>query len=337
MGWKKEKDKFFKKVENEGKKFLQNIVKDEDNTNVKQISPPTVAPPLVSTSAQPLNTPDNEIQNEDPDFILISKVKLDKKKPIGQGAYGVVYSGTLNENQPIAAKRIVKTDLDDSALKEMKFLKSVKSDLVLTCHGFSEDEDFFYIILEKMHCNLFQYLFEKNQNLELNKRIKIILQVARSIDCLHQQKITHLDVKPSNFLVNEDGSIIKIADFGISKEKKTNNTSFTLKFSHLGTSGYQAPELFVNGDFGPHSDIYSFGIMMFEIVFGKSPYTEDELSDFEEFKKDVRKGKRPNLDSFELKDVNKMILVGLMKQCWDTNKYNRPTASEIVDLLKELE
>jgi hypothetical protein len=49
--------------------------------------------------------------------------------------------------------------------------------------------------------------------------------------------------------------------------------------------------------------------MMYEIVFGKSPYTEDELSDFIEFKKDVRKGKRPNLDSFDLKDVNKLILV----------------------------
>jgi hypothetical protein len=65
-------------VENEGKKFLQNIVKDEDNTNVQQI-PPTVAPPLVSTSAQLLNTPDNEIQNEDPDFILISKVNIVQK------------------------------------------------------------------------------------------------------------------------------------------------------------------------------------------------------------------------------------------------------------------
>jgi hypothetical protein len=64
-------------VENEGKKFLQNIVKDEDNTNVQQI-PPTVAPPLVSTSAQLLNTPDNEIQNEDPDFILISKVMVNE-------------------------------------------------------------------------------------------------------------------------------------------------------------------------------------------------------------------------------------------------------------------
>jgi hypothetical protein len=85
-------------VENEGKKFLQNIVKDEDNTNVQQIPPPTVAPPLVSTSAQPLNTPDNEIQNEDPDFILISKVMVNESlvnqlRPITSE----VFSTSMNE------------------------------------------------------------------------------------------------------------------------------------------------------------------------------------------------------------------------------------------------
>jgi serine/threonine protein kinase len=158
--------------------------------------------------------------------------------------------------------------------------------------------------------------------------------VIKNIDCLHQQNIIHLDVKSSNILMNEDGSIIKIADFGISKVKKTDETSFTVN-SNLGTVGYQAPEIF-NGDFGPHSDIYSLGIMMFEIVFQTSPYTNEELSD-DDFKKSVRKGKRPNLEQFDfLKDEKLTMLIDLMKQCWDLKKNQRPTAAEIIESLNSI-
>jgi serine/threonine protein kinase len=117
--------------------------------------------------------------------------------------------------------------------------------------------------------------------------------------------------------------------------KTTNDTSFT-KNTNLGTLGYQAPELFVNGDFGPHSDIYSFGIMMFEIVFEKAPYTQEEMSNQEEFKKSVRYGKRPNLESVNIDDERLNILVGLMKGCWNSDKNQRPMDEEIVEILNFL-
>jgi histidine kinase len=115
-----------------------------------------------------------------------------------------------------------------------------------------------------MDLNLHQYLVN-TLNIELNRKIEIILEVTRCIDCLHQQNIVHLDVKPSNFLMNEDESIIKISDFGISKSKKTFDTSFTNE-NNLGTIGFQDPELFENGDYGTHNDIYSLGIIMYQIL-----------------------------------------------------------------------
>jgi serine/threonine protein kinase len=358
MGWKKEKDKFFKKVEKEGKNFFQNITRDEtnstDSVNYGQIlsqvlagvaqeqqQPNIIAPPVVITSAPVSTAPEKEILiqqneiNEDSDFIQRSKLFLDKEKMVGKGAYGAVYFGTLFGTIPIAIKKIYKVDFEESGLKEMKFLKSVKSDRVLTCHGYSEDDDFLYVILEQMHCNLFQYL-QNNPELELKRKIKIILEVARCIDILHQQKIVHLDVKSPNILMNQDGSIIKISDFGISKLKSTNDTSFTMKASQLGTIGFQAPELYDDGDYGYYSDIYSFGIMMFEIVFQKSPYTLQEMSNLDNFKREVKNGKRPNLEQFgTIKDLNLLILVGIMKQCWDSKKNKRPTAQEIIELLQD--
>jgi serine/threonine protein kinase len=89
----------------------------------------------------------------------------------------------------------------------------------------------------------------------------------------------------------------------------------TKNSSNFGTIGYQAPELYMNGDFGNHSDIYSFGIMMFEILFEMPPYNFEDIEDQFIFKKDVKNGKRPNLEQFKtVKDVNLMILIGLMKQ-----------------------
>jgi serine/threonine protein kinase len=269
----------------------------------------------------------------DPYLIPFQNLNLKTDKFIGKGGFGVVFFGNLNETIPIAAKKIYKLQFESSALKEMELLQKLDSKHVVKYYGYCETEDFLYIILEQMYCNLFQFLVG-TPNLQLDQKIEIILEIAQCIDCLHQQNIIHLDVKSSNILMNEDGSIIKIADFGISKVKKTDETEFTVN-TNLGTVGYQAPEIF-NGDFGPHSDIYSFGIMMFEIVFQTSPYTNEELSD-DDFKKSVKKGKRPNLEQFDtLIDEKLTMLIDLMKQCWDLKKNQRPTAAEIIESLNSI-
>jgi serine/threonine protein kinase len=327
MGWKNTKDRFLKNVEKEGKKFFQNILNEDI-----QITE-TVAPLLFEKIEIPHIQNSTESKEEDLNLIQFKNLNLEKK-PVGRGAYGVVLFGDLFNTFPIAAKKIYKFDFEESGLKEMKFLKSVDSKNVIKCLGYSETDDFLFVILERMNCNLFQFL-NVNRNLNLKKKIEIIFEIAQGLIILHQQKIIHLDVKPSNILLNGDGSIVKIADFGISKLKTTNDTSFT-KNTNLGTLGYQAPELFVNGDFGPHSDIYSLGIMMFEIVFQTSPYTNEELSD-DDFKKSVRKGKRPNLEQFDfLKDEKLTMLIDLMKQCWDLKKNQRPTAAEIIESLNSI-
>jgi serine/threonine protein kinase len=219
-------------------------------------------------------------------------------------------------------------------LNELSHLKELDSQYVVKYHGFSETDDFLYIILEQMNCNLSQFL-SNHPNLNLNRKIEILLEAANCIHFLHKKNINHLDVKPSNFLLNEDGSIIKIADFGISKVKKTDGTSFTCNHN-LGSNGYQAPEIF-NGDFSPDSDIYSFGIMMFEIIFEKSRYTPKELSDKYLLQSLVKKGKRPNVEQFgNFKDKRLISMVGLMKKCWDFRKNQRPTTEEIIKVLTGL-
>jgi serine/threonine protein kinase len=219
MGWKNTKDRFLKNVEKEGKKFFQNILNEDI-----QITE-TVPPLLVENIEIPQIQNSTESKEEDLNLIQFKNLNLEKK-PVGRGAYGVVLFGDLFDTFPIAAKKIYKIDFEKSGLKEMKFLKSVDSKNVIKCFGYSETDDFLFVILERMNCNLFQFL-NVNRNLNLKKKIEIIFEIAQGLIILHQQNIIHLDVKPSNILLNEDRSIVKIADFGISKVKKTDETEWS--------------------------------------------------------------------------------------------------------------
>jgi serine/threonine protein kinase len=184
-------------------------------------------------------------------------------------------------------------------------------------------------------------------NIDIHRKIHIISEATRCIDCLHQNNIIHLDVKPSNFLVNEDGSVVKICDFGVSKLKLTDNSSFDSEkvfdeasqkmICNIGTLGYQAPELYQNGEFGPKCDIYSLGILIYEIIF-ETPRHDFEVLKDPYFRTNVRfKGLRPNLEPYETTQDEKMKkLIELMNECWDLNKNKRPDAKEIITRLEKL-
>jgi mitogen-activated protein kinase kinase kinase 7 len=191
----------------------------------------------------------------------------------------------------------------------------------------------FYIILEKMHCNLDQFLIS-NSNMNVNKKILILLKIARGLESLHEKNIVHLDIKPPNILLSESGTMVKICDFGISKLKQSNETSFTTNLK-LGTQGYQAPELFTNGDYGFHSDVYSFAFIIFRILFERTPYSFDEMNHYT-FLLEVKKNKRPTWNKNEVKDKKSKQLISLMNECWENNKENRPEISFIVLTLESL-
>jgi serine/threonine protein kinase len=187
-----------------------------------------------------------------------------------------------------------------------------------------------------MHGDLSDYLSKNRNVLSLDKKIEILLKTANCVDFLHGKKIIHFDIKGSNFLVDEHAAIIKIADFGISKLKTTNETSFDSSVEQAGTPGYRPPEL-KEGNYGYHTDVYSFGIMMFEIVFEISRHTDDELLDVD-FQKKVLEGKRPNLEQFgTLSDEKLKKLVELMKECWDSKVNHRPDMKEIIDHLQKIQ
>ena len=188
--------------------------------------------------------------------------------------------------------------------------------------------------------NLFELLYKKkNIFLPWDLRIKILLEISIGMNFLHTNNppIIHRDLKSLNILLTEniskasDLTKIKISDFGLSKILKSldinNNNS-----GQLGTCHWMAPEVIKNNNYTLKADVYSFGILIFEICSRKIPYNGMNLQQIQRFVAE-EKG-RPDINLLE--ENSPIQLVNLMIKCWDDNCNNRPSFSQIIEYLKKL-
>jgi len=111
----------------------------------------------------------------------------------------------------------------------------------------------------------------KHRDLTYMQMLKLCIKLAEGLDFLHQHGVVHRDIKPGNFLFSKDGSKVKIVDFGLSK---SSNTGFFSRFQKEGggTRIYMSPEQLRKQKLDARSDIFSFGITIYELFTGKHPF-----------------------------------------------------------------
>uniref|UniRef100_A0A6N2KT89 non-specific serine/threonine protein kinase n=1 Tax=Salix viminalis TaxID=40686 RepID=A0A6N2KT89_SALVM len=186
---------------------------------------------------------------------------------LGQGGFGSVYKGELPDGEKIAVKRLSKNS--KQGIEE--FTNEVKVIAKLQHHRNLGGEQM--LIYEYMpNKSLDSFLFNETRKLLLDwsKRFDIIVGIARGIPYLHQDsrlRIIHRDLKCSNILLDAEMTP-KISDFGIARIFKSDQTLDKTK-RVVGTFGYMSPEYAVFGKFSVKSDVFSFGVMLLEIVSGK--------------------------------------------------------------------
>uniref|UniRef100_A0A0D9YZF6 Uncharacterized protein n=1 Tax=Oryza glumipatula TaxID=40148 RepID=A0A0D9YZF6_9ORYZ len=303
--------------------------------------------------AENLSAPDTAEDFESIKSALLSLSSLqvatdnfDENKKLGEGGFGAVYKGLLS-GQEVAVKRLVKGSSQG--------LEELKNELVLVAKlhhrnlvrlvGFCLEEGERMLVYEYMHNkSLDTFLFdpEKRRGLDWVTRFKIIEGVARGLQYLHQdsrKKIVHRDMKASNILLDTDMNP-KIGDFGLARlfgQDQTRDVTNRI----VGTFGYMSPEYVMRGQYSTKSDVFSFGVLIIEIVTGQRnsrPYLFEQNEDIiSTVWRRWSEGTVAKMIDHSLgknypeAEVLKCINIGLL--CLQENPVNRPTMADIMVLL----
>ncbi len=142
--------------------------------------------------------------------------------------------------------------------------------------GFDEGSHQHFIVMEHVPGHSCAELLRDQGHLDVEQGVEIIAQACRGLDYAHRNGVIHRDVKPGNLLVS-DSDVVKLADFGIARA--TDQSSITQVGSVLGTAAYLAPEQARGEEAGPRADIYSLGVVAYQLLSGRLPYEANSLSE----------------------------------------------------------
>uniref|UniRef100_A0A0A9F543 Uncharacterized protein n=1 Tax=Arundo donax TaxID=35708 RepID=A0A0A9F543_ARUDO len=206
--------------------------------------------------------------------IAFSTDNFATRTKLGEGGFGAVYKGELEGGQTVAVKRLSKYStqgLEEFKNEVMLIAKLQHVNLVrlLGCCIHGEERILVYEYMENKSLDTF--IFDKKRSAQLNwsKRFDIILGIARGLLYLHQDsryKVIHRDLKAGNILLDKEMNP-KISDFGVARIFGDDTDAHTRKV--VGTYGYMSPEYAMDGVFSVKSDVFSFGVLVLEIVSGR--------------------------------------------------------------------
>ncbi|CAN7011138.1 unnamed protein product [Brassica rapa subsp. trilocularis] len=207
--------------------------------------------------------------------VLIATEHFSDCNKVGKGGFGVVYKGRLLDGQEIAVKRLSEMSAQgtNEFINEVRLIGRLQHINLVQLLGCCVDEGEKILIYEYLeNLSLDSHLFVLSRRCMLNwqMRFDIINGIARGILYLHHDssiRIIHRDLKASNILLDKDMTP-KISDFGMARIFGRDETEANTR-KVVGTYGYMSPEYALDGIFSIKSDIYSFGVLLLEIISGK--------------------------------------------------------------------
>ena len=205
------------------------------------------------------------------DYILV--------EVIGSGQYGRVWRAehlTTKEQyaiKSISIKQISAVDkLKEFVMSEIQCLELMQNKNIVKYYGKLQTPNNYYLIFEFCRGGTLEDIMKKEKMIEEHKAVNMFLQILNAFTELQRLNIMHRDLKPSNVLL--DGSIVKLADFGFCKKMKG---ELDMTKSIVGSPIYMAPELLQGRYYCTKADIWSLGVMLFEMIHGRCPYEENSI------------------------------------------------------------
>jgi serine/threonine-protein kinase len=208
----------------------------------------------------------------------VGKYLIEEK--VGVGGFGTVYKGRDPFIKRAVAIKTCQSDEEEIKkrfFREAEFAGNLHHRNITTIYDFGvTDEGTPYIVQEFLTGDDLDKLAKKREPLPLKRKLAILLDVCEGLGYAHGAGIIHRDIKPSNVRILEDGTV-KLMDFGIAKSMVSQST-LTQTGITLGTASYLAPEQIRGEDLDTRTDLFSLGVLAYELVTGAKPFTGDHIS-----------------------------------------------------------
>ncbi|KAJ4714862.1 Protein kinase family protein [Melia azedarach] len=270
---------------------------------------------------------------------------------IGEGGYGIVYYGVLEDNTKVAVKNLLNNrgQAEREFKVEVEAIGRVRHKNLVRLLGYCAEGAHRMLVYEYVNNgNLEQWLHGDVgpcSPLTWEVRINIILGMAKGLSYLHEglePKVVHRDIKSSNILLDKQWNP-KVSDFGLAKLLGSESSYITTRV--MGTFGYVAPEYASTGMLNERSDIYSFGILIMEVLSGRNPVDygrpPEEVNLIDWLKKMVSNRNPEGVLDPKLpekpssRSLKRVLLVAL--RCVDPNAQKRPKMGHVVHMLEAQE
>jgi eukaryotic-like serine/threonine-protein kinase len=207
------------------------------------------------------------------------------EKELGKGAMGIVYLGKDPKiNRVVAIKTMnLSQEFEDDELDEVKerFFREAETagrlthPNIVTVYDVGEEHDLAYIAMEFLDGHDLMRYTKPDKLLPVKTVIQLVILAADALNYAHQQKVVHRDIKPANVMLIPASSTIKLTDFGIARITDSSKTKTGMV---LGTPSYMSPEQLVGKHIDGRSDLFSLGVMLFQLLVGRLPFKGDSMA-----------------------------------------------------------
>ncbi|MDJ0840046.1 MAG: protein kinase [Acidobacteriota bacterium] len=212
---------------------------------------------------------------------MIKKLgRYDILSVLGRGSMGVVYKGVDPQIGKLVAiktmnpKTMRQKDMQERFYREGSLLGQLQHKNLITVYNVGTDGDICYIAMEFLDGISLDRILERKEPIPLPRILRIVKQVCEGVHAAHKKNITHRDLKPANIFIMEDG-LVKVLDFGVARLQDSDLTNSGML---LGTINYIAPEQITGLTIDHRADIFSLGVILYEMLSGANPFLSRNVS-----------------------------------------------------------
>ncbi|XP_058062989.1 tyrosine-protein kinase hopscotch [Anopheles bellator] len=275
-----------------------------------------------------------------PDYIQHGGARIFFHETLGEGNYGRVYRGTLEEGNTsmVVALKTIHDDrpdmgrVRDDFIREVDIMKSLRHRNIVHFIRFIDDHDKLVVVMEYVaQGSLLSFLGYQRHNLEELDLLRMARDIANGMHYLFEKKIVHRDLATRNILV-ESVDCVKISDFGLAQVTEGGNYYVVRHKRELPLRWY-APETLETQKYSFQSDVWSYGVTLYEMfTYGGNPYSNVDIQTAEQLYQLLQKEKK----ILQLPEVFSYVYDKLMEPCFKRNPHERPSFQDLMTQLDEM-